>query len=210
MGTIEEKINDSKGCGGVMRTAPVGLAFPSCRAFQEGAEYAAITHGHPSGYLTAGFLSALISYLIEGKKLTEAIDLSIGQLIRYDGHSETLKKIEQVQKLSVSQKSPEESIQAIGEGWVGEEALAISLYCSLKFSDNFERGTLAAVNHSGDSDSTGSITGAILGALLGVESIPEPWVQKVEGSDRIKKIADDMFSVFQNGKELSLEGYPPF
>ena len=210
MGTIEEKINDSKGCGGVMRTAPVGLAFPSCRAFEEGAEYAAITHGHPSGYLSAGFLSAIISYLIEGKKLTEAIDLSIGQLTRYDGHSETLKIIELAQKLSGSPKSSEKSIQTIGEGWVGEEALAISLYCSLKFSDNFERGTLAAVNHSGDSDSTGSITGAILGTLLGIESIPRPWVQKVEGSDRIKKIADDMFSIFQSGKELFLEEYPPF
>ena len=210
MGTIKEKINNSKGCGGVMRTAPVGLAFPSCRAFQEGAEYAAITHGHPSGYLSAGFLSALISYLIEGKTLPEAIDLSIGQLTRYDSHSETLKIIELAQKLSVSQKSVEKSIQAIGGGWVGEEALAISLYCSLKFSDNFERGTLAAVNHSGDSDSTGSITGAILGTLLGVESIPGLWVKKVEGSDRIKKIADDMFSIFQNGKELSLEKYPPF
>ncbi|MBE3128609.1 MAG: ADP-ribosylglycohydrolase family protein, partial [Actinobacteria bacterium] len=60
-------------------------------------------------------------------------------------------------------------------------------------------------NHSGDSDSTGSITGAILGTLLGVESIPVAWVQKVEESDRIKKIANDMFSVFQNGKELSLK-----
>jgi ADP-ribosylglycohydrolase len=90
------------------------------------------------------------------------------------------------------------------------EALAISLYCSLKFSDHWERGTLAAVNHSGDSDSTGSITGAILGTLLGVESIPRPWVQKVEESDRITKIANDMFSIFKNGKELSLEEYPPF
>ncbi|MBN2396322.1 MAG: ADP-ribosylglycohydrolase family protein [Candidatus Atribacteria bacterium] len=210
MGTIEEKINDSKGCGGVMRTAPVGLAFQPDRAFQEGVEYASITHGHPSGYLTAGFLSAMISYIIEGKPLLEAIDLSIEQLIRHDGHSETLQIIELAKKLSVSQKSVEKSIQTIGEGWVGEEALAISLYCSLKFSDNFERGTLAAVNHSGDSDSTGSITGAILGTLLGVESIPRAWVQKVEGSDRIKKVADDMFSVFQSRKDLSLEEYPPF
>ena len=210
MGTIEEKINDSKGCGGVMRTAPVGLAFPSDRAFQEGAEYAAITHGHPSGYLTAGFLSGMISYIIEGKTLAEAIDLCIGQLIKYDGHSETLEKIELVQKLSVSQKSIEESIQIIGEGWVGEEALAISLYCSLKFSDNWGRGTLVAVNHSGDSDSTGSITGAILGTLLGVELIPGKWVRDVEESERIKKIANDMFSIFKNGKALSFEEYPPF
>jgi len=166
MGTMEEKINNSKGCGGVMRTAPAGLAFPSDRAFQEGAEYAAITHGHPSGYLTAGFLSGMIAYIIEGKTLTEAIDLCIGQLIKYDGYSEILEKIELAQKLSVSQKSIEESIQTIGEGWVGEEALAISVYCSLRFPDNWGRGTLAAVNHSGDSDSTGSITGAILGTLL--------------------------------------------
>jgi len=110
----------------------------------------------------------------------------------------------------ISQKLPEESIQTIGEGWVGEEALAISLYCSLKFSDNFERGTLAAVNHSGDSDSTGSITGAILGTLLGVESIPGPWVKKVEESGRIKKIANDMFNIFQIEKDLSFEEYPPF
>lgn len=210
MGTIEEKINDSKGCGGVMRTAPVGLAFPSDRAFQEGVEYAAITHGHPSGYLTAGFLSGMISYIIEGKTLAEAIALCVGQLIKYDGHSETLEKIELAQKLSVSQKSIEESIQTIGEGWVGEEALAISVYCSLKFSDNWGRGSLSAVNHSGDSDSTGSITGAILGTLLGVELIPGKWVRNVEESDRIKKIANDMFSIFKNGKELSFEEYPPF
>ncbi|MBA7560007.1 ADP-ribosyl-[dinitrogen reductase] glycohydrolase [subsurface metagenome] len=210
MGTIEEKINNSKGCGGVMRTAPVGLAFPSDRAFQEGAEYAAITHGHPSGYLTAGFLSGMISCIIEGKTLIDAIDLFIGQLIKYDGHSETLEKIVLAQKLSISQKTIEESIQTIGEGWVGEEALAISVYCSLKFSDNWGRGTLAAVNHSGDSDSTGSITGAILGTLLGVELIPVKWVRDVEDSDRIKKIACDMFSIFKNEKKLSYEEYPPF
>jgi len=128
MGTIKERINDSEGCGGVMRTAPVGLAFPSDRAFQEGAEYAAITHGHSSGYLTAGFIAAMIPSIIEGKTLVEAIKLCIGQLIKYDGYGETLKKIELAQKLSVSQKSPEESIQIIGEGWVGEEVLVISLY----------------------------------------------------------------------------------
>jgi len=48
-----------------------------------------------------------------------------------------------------------------------------------------------------------------LGTLLGVELIPRPWIQKVEELDRITKIADDMFSTFKNGKELSLEEYPP-
>ena len=67
-----------------------------------------------------------------------------------------------------------------------------------------------SVNHSGDSDTTGSITGAILGTLLGVESIPGHWLRDVENSDRIKEIANDMFSIFKNGKKLSYEEYPPF
>lgn len=109
----------------------------------------------------------------------------------------------------MSRESPEESIQAIGAGWVGEEALGIALYCSLKFSDNWEKAVLAAVNHSGDSDSTGAITGAIVGTLLGVESIPDRWVKGVEDSDKIQKIAIDMFRIFRNGEELSFDEYPP-
>ena len=209
MGTIYEKINNSKGCGGVMRTAPAGLAFPSDKAFREGAEYAAITHGHPSGYLTAGFLSEMIAHIIEGKTLEESLDLSLTTLVKHKEHEETLKVIERARELFMSQKPVEESIQTLGEGWVGEETLAISIYCSLKFPGNWERGTLAAVNHSGDSDSTGSITGAILGTLLGVKSIPDKWVNSVEDSQKIQKVADDMFCIFKNGEELSFEEYPP-
>ena len=91
------------------------------------------------------------------------------------------------------------TIEKIGEGWVGEEALAIAVYCSLKFSHNWVRGTLAAVNHSGDSDSTGSITGAILGTLLGVEAIPTFWVIRVENTDYIERLATEMWELF--GKE---------
>lgn len=124
--------------------------------------------------------------------------------------AETLNKIDLARGLSSGPRSVEESIQTIGEGWVGEEALGISVYCALKFSDDWEKGTLAAVNHLGDSDSTGSITGAILGTLLGVKSIPSRWVQNVEDSSGIQKIATDMFRMFRNGEELSFEEYLPY
>jgi ADP-ribosylglycohydrolase len=192
-GTIKKKINKSKGCGGVMRTAPAGLAFPADTAFRRGAEFAAITHGHPSGYLSAGFLSEMIALIIEGKKLKEAIPRSIKTLKTYDDHEETLGCVERALTLSAGQDPVEDSIAAIGEGWIGEEALAIALYCSLKFPRDWKSATLAAINHFGDSDSTGSITGAILGTLLGVESIPQKWVRGVENSETIRKIADDLF-----------------
>ena len=103
MGTIAKKINNSKGCGGVMRTAPAGLAFPSDAAFRRGAEFAAITHGHPSGYLSAGFLSEMIAHIIEGKTLEEAIKRSIGTLTTYDDHQETLTFVQRAITLSTSQ-----------------------------------------------------------------------------------------------------------
>jgi len=193
MGTIEKELNNSKGCGGVMRTAPAGLAFPSDAAFRRGAEFAAITHGHPSGYLSAGFLAEMIAHIIGGKKLEEAIERSVKTLTTYDGHQETLSFVQRARTLSAGENLVEDSIAAIGEGWVGEEALAIALYCSLKFPRDWKTGTLAAINHSGDSDSTGSITGAILGTLLGVDSIPEKWVRAVENDEELKKIVEELF-----------------
>jgi ADP-ribosyl-[dinitrogen reductase] hydrolase len=65
----------------------------------------------------------------------------------------------------------EEAIAELGEGWVAEEALAISVYCALVARD-FRQGVVMAVNHDGDSDSTGAITGNLLGALHGVDAIP--------------------------------------
>jgi ADP-ribosylglycohydrolase len=84
-----------------------------------------------------------------------------------------------------------ELVESLGAGWVGEEALAISLYCALS-ARNFEHGVLLAVNHSGDSDSPGAITGNILGAALGVDSIPERWLAVLELRGVIEQIAADL------------------
>ncbi|RQW83376.1 MAG: ADP-ribosylglycohydrolase family protein [Geobacter sp.] len=46
--------------------------------------------------------------------------------------------------------------------------------------DGFSRSVRLAVNHSEDSDSTGSITGNILGALLGNWAMPWEWLERVE------------------------------
>jgi len=51
------------------------------------------------------------------------------------------------------------------------------------------------VNHSGDSDSTGSLTGSLLGIIGGVETIPTPWLQKLELRDVIEEVADDLAAV---------------
>ena len=197
MGTMSTPINDSKGCGGVMRSAPVGLMYrDSEKAFQVASECAAITHGHPTGYLASGFLAACISRILSGEALVDAIDDSIQILKQYQNHQECLNAIEQALEQSEIADVTPESVENLGEGWVAEEALAISLYCALKAGDDFRKGVLLAVNHSGDSDSTGSITGNIIGTAYGVETIPLNWVVDLELKDVIEEIAADLFERF--------------
>ena len=45
-----------------------------------------------------------------------------------------------------------------------------------------------AVNHSGDSDSTGAITGNILGVLLGHGALPPAWLERLELDDTIEAL----------------------
>ena len=130
-GSMASPINHSKGCGGVMRVAPVGLYLMPEGAAQTAAEAAG------------------------------------------------------------SRPDPE-AIVSLGEGWVAEEALAIALYCALRYPGDFRQAIIAAVNHSGDSDSTGALTGNLMGASLGLAAIPEELRHGLELSDVVLELADDL------------------
>ena len=197
MGTIESPINDGKGCGGVMRIAPVGLAYNDAeKAFQIGCGCAAITHGHPTGYLSSGTLAALISMILSGDSLMDAIDESIRILKTEENNRETLQAVIKAVEM-VEQSTPCPGvIENLGAGWVAEEALAISIYCALVSGNDFRKGVLLSVNHSGDSDSTGSITGNILGALYGLDILPKTWVINLELKELIEETAGDLFDQF--------------
>ncbi|MBC8017872.1 MAG: ADP-ribosylglycohydrolase family protein [Verrucomicrobia bacterium] len=212
--------NTSKGCGGVMRAAPAGLqasrinrgdgANTARLAFEIGCATAALTHGHPSGYYPAGILAAVIATIVTGGSIEEGIRISLGFLDGRIGSKETIDAVESALALWQDQSvepSPE-SIDSLGGGWVGEEALAISLYCALVAGGDFMRGVRLAVNHSGDSDSTGSITGNILGALLGEQSIPWDWLNRLELADVIRQIGRDLFTSFVR-TDSWLRRYPP-
>ena len=200
-GSITEPMNTSKGCGGVMRGAPAGLFYSKDQAFTMGAEFAALTHGHPSGYLSAGALSYLIASIIEGQDIKTAVKDTLRKLKGYDNHEECTQFILKALELSESDIADGDAITQLGEGWVGEEALAISIYCALKNQDDFKKAVTTAVNHSGDSDSTGAITGNILGAYLGINRIPSDWAEHVELSESILQISDDLLIGYQDTEE---------
>jgi ADP-ribosylglycohydrolase len=194
LGTMDTPVNDSKGCGGVMRTAPVGLMYEDAeKAFRIGCECAALTHGHPTGYLAAGTFASIISRLISGETLVRAINDSVSILKSHTNNEETFNSIDTALELAQKAAPGPDIVSEIGQGWIAEEALGIGIYCALVAGDDFKKGVLPAVNHSGDSDSTGSITGNILGALYGVHAIPEHWTQQLELTHLIEETAVDLF-----------------
>jgi len=195
-GTVADPINISKGCGGVMRVAPIGLIFHhSLRsAFDQGVNAAALTHGHPDGYLPAGVFAAIIAGINNGSDLMEAIENSMVELRKYKRYESTERAIIKAIRLYNTQEPTFENVEKLGGGWVGEEALSIALFCALHYQTDFEKGIILAINHSGDTDSTGSITGNILGLLLGKSAIPTRWVNHLNMNTIISDVATKLYS----------------
>lgn len=190
--------NNSKGCGGVMRMAPVGVFAllredeqPLGAAFELGTILAAQTHGHPSGNLSAGAFAVMIAALVAGCSLSDALRHAKTLLRTATSHEEVLAALEHAERLAASGGDRHACIRALGQGWVAEEALAIGVYCAL-VAEDVEDGIVLAVNHDGDSDSTGAIAGNLLGAIHGEETLPAAWREELELSDVITTIADDL------------------
>lgn len=80
---------------------------------------------------------------------------------------------------------------SLGEGWVGEEALAIAVYAALAGS-YFEEVMALAANHDGDSDSTASIAGQLVGAWFGLGHIPWGWIEPLDVFDAFCEAATDL------------------
>lgn len=197
--------NDSKGCGGVMRVAPVGMLMAHwfnhdtrdariAETFRIACDIAALTHGHPTGYFTAGVLAVLVALLLKGERLEHALDGALIELRRHTDHEETLAALERARTLARTRPQQRAALIELGQGWIAEEALAIGLYCALGATD-IESGVILAVNHSGDSDSTGAIAGNLLGAVYGESAIPRRWLDQLELCDTIGAIADDLAAV---------------
>ena len=187
-GTPEAPINQSKGCGAVMRTAPLGLidTDPAC-AQALGDAAGALTHGHMDGWLPGGVLSATVRLILQGSEITAAAQQALRQLAQHPhpdqaavcGSGTCRLAATAVRLAQESQRSRYEVFMLLGEGWTGDEALAIGLYAAGTAPD-FKGAVRLAANHDGDSDSTASIAGQLYGARHGITAVPHAWVRRLD------------------------------
>lgn len=182
---------DSKGCGSAMRVAPLGYFYQHDpeRLREIAVASSVITHGHPAALAAATGAAYAVKLALDG--------VHPGEMPRRiaaftDGMSDdfthALHRIGHV----TGWVNDEHGLAHLGEGWIAEEAVALALFCTIRYPDDYASGVRRGANLTGDSDSVASIAGGILGARLGLDAIPPDWRARCENATTIKDVAARM------------------
>lgn len=167
-GRVDEPINDSKGCGGVMRVAPLAFlpGIKDDEAWDAGCGAAALTHGHPLGWASAGAFVLMLSRIARGADVVEAVKHVVGYAAKRSGAEGVSDALRRALMFAGRRSISPEEIEEMGGGWVAEECLAIGASCAM-MDANVADILETAANHSGDSDSTALVAGQLTGASYG-------------------------------------------
>lgn len=179
----------SKGCGSAMRVAPIGYFYQNDPDKLKRVAHATgiCTHGHPTGDAACIGAAYLVKLALDGRAPEQMID----DLLSFSGgiSSEFDEAILKVKKC-LDWIDEEKALAYLGEGWVGEEAVALALYCFLRYPESYAKVVIRAANTNGDSDSIACIAGSISGAYLGIDAIPRVWIEKIEKTSYLGELAE--------------------
>ena len=202
----KEPMNCSKGCGGVMRVAPIGLYgashdWPFEKSAKIAGEAAELTHKHPLSTYSSAALAVIVQLCLQSEnvdpeKFKAIVNEALGVVSGVYGEKAT--NMDDFRKIIAKAIHLEDSLlrdweiieNELGGGWVAEETLAIAIFSVLRHIDNFNGCMISAVNHGGDSDSTGAVAGNIIGAILGYDTIPDKFKDTIQLKDLLLSTAD--------------------
>lgn len=199
-------VKRSKGCGGMMRAAPVGLVYfnTDTVAAIAGAQ-SEITHGHPASTQAAQLTALCVRWLAEGEQavLLRAIAWLDAQEAPDPKLLDLLNRVEWALEATGLEEQPETVMVAydqhplaLGESWHGDEALASALYCFVLAharGEGYVEAVRYGANTVGDSDSISTVAGAFAGACWGLggdKGVPLDWIEMVEDSAYLGDLAD--------------------
>lgn len=180
--------NDSKGCGTIMRVAPVALMAPREQVQSIAIETSALTHGHPTGQLAAAAWAEMLADVATGLRLEETAAATATRYERLENGSETALAIRKA--LDAQRNGSPEEVEKLGGGWTADEALSIALYACLA-GKSFDEVLQVAVLHGGDSDSTGAIAGNMIGLIDPEAALNHRWAPVIEGADIMSRLVRD-------------------
>jgi len=185
----ESGVARSKGCGSAMRAAPIGYLYQhDPEKLKEVAHASGIcTHGHSTGDAACIGAAYLIKLALDGiqpdNMIPELLDFTSGISEEFE---RSILKVEEF----LDWEDEGKALDHLGKGWIGEEAVALALYCFLRYPNDYRKVVLRGANTNGDSDSIACIAGSISGAFLGIKAIPPEWIKKIEKAEYLDGLAE--------------------
>jgi ADP-ribosylglycohydrolase len=214
----EAGVGKSKGCGAAMRAAPIGLYFADDidTMIRVAAAQSSLTHRHPTGIASSVAAAAPVAWVLREKKLDGVLAFTRACVEKLD--AELLKSVgcvpdfadaigarEMLAALDATEaaldKETDDVCSLLGGAWIGEEAVATALWCTLKARGDFREAVLRGANSSGDSDSIACIAGSIAGTLGGIAAIPPAWIDRVEKRQLLDDLAKALHRTRTTGDE---------
>lgn len=192
-------VNRSKGCGTIMRMAPIAFIAEDC-VRDLAMECSALTHGHPTGQEAAAAWALILRSLADGADLERAAATHAQSF-----GAETRDAI--LRGLQTPTDGRPETTEQLGSGWIAEEALSIAIH-ACRCARSLEHGLTVAVTHSGDSDSTGAIAGNALGLMFPGQARSHRWAAQVECRDLIDRVAADLALAMAGQMDDLVTRYP--
>ena len=191
----------SKGCGSAMRVAGIGCLYQhdEARLRQVAEASSLITHGHPAAVAASIAAAYTVKLALDGTRVTEFLPRVMSFV---SGISDEFDAAIYRVGHAGAWTDEEAALKHIGEGWVGEEAVALALYCVIRYPDDYVACVRRAANTDGDSDSVACIAGGISGARLGLEAIPLAWRERCENREYLHDLAKRMARTIDQQEDI--------
>jgi poly(ADP-ribose) glycohydrolase ARH3 len=181
----------SLGNGAAMRIVPVGLRFHSSDdLYEKACLSAAVTHAHPVGMDGAAVQAKAVALAVKlDPEEVFPFTTFIDTLSNFSKTPEIQEKIRLVKQCILENTPPPLAAEQLGRTVAVHESMPFALFSFLRHPKSFEDCLSCAILHGGDRDTLGAMACAISGAYIGIESIPEPWIIKLENRSYIEDLA---------------------
>lgn len=139
-------------------------------------QHVSLTHRSPELLAAADAMARMVSDLLKGVPLREAI-LANGS----DWFSQ--------RKAQEWSKDPDEAVigRRLSPACYISEAFPASLYLAWKYAEDFEAGVTANANLGGDNCHRGTVVGTLIGGAVGISKIPQRYIEGIHESAHLRQ-----------------------
>jgi ADP-ribosyl-[dinitrogen reductase] hydrolase len=210
LNSVNDKATESPGA--LMRVAPYAVFRDVEECFEYALRGASITHPNPAASAPAAFYAALLHGLLRDMPWPESYARALALLESQPAGAACRLAFDQASSAATFRPD----VAALGGGWTAVSALSVAL-CVFRagLDSGFEHGVesskhllLAAVLHSGKSDTIGALVGQLLGAQFGQRLLPKDWLPTLEARGTIEGMASDLYDAWVVGSAHDSDVYP--